>query len=212
MENAQFQQQKEARMFDRRISHTGFLGALTAIVLAFSLSLVAAPLPAEEELPLNFTAVATNMGAVGPRGRIRLDIRINRWSGDDERAALMAAMKESGTRSLAEALRDQERVGRLREVQGLGWDLQYSRAIPMEGGGQQIILATDRPMAFVEMARSTRTRDYNVTLIQMTLDAEGNGEGQLMAGAEFSWNEEDNQLVIEQFSSEPVRLTSVRQR
>jgi len=195
-----------------RVSRTGSFGALTALVLGFSLSTVAAALPAEEELPLRLTAVAANMGARGPRGQVRLDITIDRWSSAEERAVLMAAMKESGSGSLADALRQQDRAGRLREIQGLGHDLRYARATPLEGGGRQIILATDRPIAFGEMARSTRSRDSNVTLIQMVLDAEGNGSGQLMLGAEFSWDEEKNQLTIENLSSEPVRLNSIRIR
>ncbi len=137
---------------------------------------------------------------------------IERWSSAAERASLIEALKEQGSRSLADALRQQERVGRIREIRGLAYDLAYSRTIATEDGGQQIILATDRPLAGIESARATRSRDYNVTLIHMTLDAEGNGEGQLMLGAVFSWDEEQNQLTIENFSSEPVRLRSVSRR
>ena len=200
-------------MVDSRILRIGFLGTLTILVLGLGLSVVAAPLRAEEEeLPQTFSAVAANMGTRGPRGQVRLDIRIDRWSSDEERAVLVEAMKESGSRSLSDALRQQERVGRLRQLQGLGHDLRYSRVIPTEDGGRQIILASDRPIAFGEAARSTRSLDNNVSLIQMTLDAEGSGEGQLMLGAEFSWDEENNRLTIENFSSEPVRLTSIRLR
>ena len=199
-------------MHHPRISRVGSLGALTVLVLGFAFSMVAAALPAEEELPLRFTAVAANMGARGPRGQVRLDITIDRWSSDEERGALMVAMKESTSRALADALRQQDRVGRLREIQGLGHDLRYARVTPLEGGGRQIILATDRPIAFGEVARSTRSQDSNVTLIQMTLDAEGRGSGQLMLGAEFSWDEAKNQLTIENLSSEPVRLNSIRPR
>ena len=54
--------------------------------------------------------------------------------------------------------------------------------------------------------------DNNVTLIYLTLDAEGKGEGQMMVGAEMVWNEEKNQLTIENLSSEPVRLNSISRR
>ncbi len=199
-------------MYDPGISRIGSVGTLTALVLGLFLSMGASPVTAEEELPLRLTAVAANMGAVGPRGQIRLDINIDRWSSAEERAVLMAALKESGSRSLADALRQQDRVGRLREIQGLGHDLRYARVTPLEGGGRQIILATDRPIAFGEVARSRRSRDSNVTLVQMTLDAEGNGTGQMMVGAEFSWDEQKNQLTIENFSSEPVCLNSIRIR
>ena len=49
-------------------------------------------------------------------------------------------------------------------------------------------------------------------LLILEVDAEGRGEGQLMLGADFQWDEEKNQVVITNFASEPVRLTSVRLR
>ena len=124
----------------------------------------------------------------------------------------MEALKQSGERSLPDALFQQERVGTIRESQGLGENLRYSRRITSEEGQQQIVLATDRPLAMVETWRSTRTRRYNVTVVILTLDADGRGEGQIMTGSELTWDDANDQLIIEHFASEPVRLTSVRQR
>mgnify|MGYP001814568845 CR=1 FL=1 len=191
------------------ISRTGSLGVLTALVLGLAFGAVVV---AEEELPINLQAVAANIGARGPRGQTRIDIRVTRWSTAEERASLMEAVKDPASRSLPDALQAQDSVGRLRQIQGLGHELRYSRMIPMEDGGMQIILATDRRIAFVEAARNTRSMDNNVSLIILNLDAEGNGEGQLMAGAEMVWDEEANRLTIEQLSSEPVRLGSIRRR
>jgi hypothetical protein len=81
---------------------------------------------------------------------------------------------------------------------------------PMEGGGYQVIAATDRPIGFAESWRSSRTLDYNVSLIVLEMDSEGKGEGQLMLGAEFRWDQKNNQVVITNFASEPIRLTRVR--
>jgi hypothetical protein len=168
-----------------------------------------------EELPLRFNAVAVNMSNVGPRTQQRLDIVINRLSTDEERAKLMEALKSHsrrGDRELADTLFSKDSVGTIREVQRLAYDLRYARVFPMEGGGMQVIAATDRPLAFAETWRSSRTLDYNVSLLILEVDAEGQGEGQLMLGAEFQWDEEKNQVVITNFASEPVRLTSVRRR
>jgi hypothetical protein len=38
------------------------------------------------------------------------------------------------------------------------------------------------------------------------------GQGQLMLGAEFRWDEAKNQIIIENFSFEPIHLTQVRMR
>lgn len=199
-------------MLNRQLTSIGSVGALTALGLVLVLSLVATPLAAEDdELPLNFDATAINLSNVGPRGSARLQIRVTRWSTDEERAALMEALKQPGERSLPNALFQQEQVGTIRESGQTGEVLRYARRITTEEG-QQIILATDRPLAFVETARSSRSRRYNVTLVVLDLDAESRGEGQIMAGSELSWDDEKNQLVIEHFATQPIRLTTVRQR
>ena len=122
------------------------------------------------------------------------------------------ALKEDARKKLPKELQKQDRVGRIREIQGLGYDLKYSREFPGDDGGRQLVLATDRPMGFAEVSRSARTTRYNVSLILITLDAEGVGEGQLIMGAEFTWDAENEQLTIENYSSEPVRLTKVTVR
>lgn len=202
-------------MFDTRISHLGSVAALAALGLGLVLGLIAAPLTAEDEdLPLRFSANAMNVGNVGPRGAARVDIVINRWSTEEERAELMAALTGQsgrGSRELANTLFRQESVGTIRETQSVANDLRYSRRIVGEEG-QQIILATDRPLGFAEVWRSSRTLDYNVSLVVLELDAEGRGEGVIMLGAEFAWDEENNQIVITHFSTQPIQLTNVRQR
>ena len=181
------------------------------LTLALSLTAFAAPVPAEEaaELPLRFRISAMSTGSRS--GTARLDLSITRWSTEAERTELLEALAEGQSRSLPDGLNSQERVGEVREVGSLGEVLRYSRRIPTENG-EQIILATDRPIAFVESWNRSRTRDYNVTVIHLTLDDEGNGEGTLMLGAELSLDAETGQLTVEHMSNQPVRLTNVRLR
>ena len=196
------------------ISRLRALTTVSALSTALALGFVAAPLPAEEELPLQFDAVAVNMSNVGPRGQARIQIRIDRWSTDEERAKIFEALKNQrrGGRDLADTLFGKEPVGTIREQQSLAYDLRYSRSIPTEGGGKQLILATDRRIAFAEAWRASRTLDYNVSLIVLDVDERGRGEGQLMLGAEFGWNEAENRVEIEHFASQPIRLNNVRLR
>ncbi len=48
-----------------------------------------------------------------------------------------------------------------------------------------------------------------MTLIVLDVDAEGKGEGQLAMGVKMGVNQEKKQLVIENFGTEPIRLTRV---
>ena len=185
-------------------------------VMALLIGIFASPLPAQEkELPLNFDAVAANMSNVGPRGQVRLQIRVDRWSTDEERNTLLEILKtqsgQRGERQLAEGLFGKESVGTIRETGTLAYDLRYARLLPSEAG-RMIVLATDRRIGFAESWNASRTLDYNVTLIVLNLDEEGNGDGQIMLGAQFAWDEANEQLIIENFASQPIRLTRVRMR
>ena len=193
-----------------------FCTSLAVAVLGLMLGLAATPLSAEEEeLPLNFDVVAVNMSNVGPRGQVRLQIRVDRWSTDEERTKLMEALKaqtgRARDRTMADTLFAKESVGSIRESRSLAYDLRYARVIPSEAG-RMIVLATDRRIDFAEAWRSTRTLDYNVSIIVLNLDEEGRGDGQIMLGAQLEWDEANDQLTITNFASEPIRLTRVRSR
>ncbi len=200
-------------MLNMQLSQLRSAATVSALGLALVLGFVAAPLPAEEELPLNFDAIAVNMSNVGPRGQVRLQIRVDRWSTDEERAKLMEALvaQARGGRDLANTLFSKESVGTIRESTSLAYDLRYARSVPIEGG-RQIILATDRRIAFAEAWGASRTMDYNVSLIVLNVDDEGRGDGQIMLGAEFSWNADKNLVEIEHLASQPIRLNNVRLR
>lgn len=188
---------------------------LTALCLGLVFVQGAVPASAEENDEamerMRFRAIALNFGNMGPRGNARLDIVIDSWSTPEVRAELMEAIKGSGPRTLANTLSQQDRVGFIREVSRLSNNLRFAQSIPTETG-ERIILATDRPLGFAEVWRSTRTANYNVTLIQLDLDYQGIGTGSIMLGAQFDWDDEQNQMIIEHFSSEPIRLTSVEMR
>jgi len=48
------------------------------------------------------------------------------------------------------------------------------------------------------------------SLIELRLDENNEGDGTLAIGVKMNYDKEKNTLVLENFSSEPVRLTRVR--
>ena len=60
-----------------------------------------------------------------------------------------------------------------------------------------------------EAMRNPRTMDYTFSLIELRLDENNEGDGTLAIGVEMKYDKEKNTLVLENFSSEPVRLTRV---
>ncbi len=85
-----------------------------------------------------------------------------------------------------------------------------AREIPTSDGGRRIIVATDRPVSFLEATTQPRTMDYPFMLIDIRLDAKGKGQGKLMPLAKVT-ESEDHVVEIENYASEPVRLNEVRE-
>jgi hypothetical protein len=149
-----------------------------------------------------------------------LDINITRWSTEAEREALFGELVEKGQQGLITALRKQQETGWVRITGPTergsmttfpSERFRYARETIKEDGSRRVVLAFDRPISVYEAARRPRWRDYDMTLLVMDLDAEGNGIGQLAIGVQLEFQAETRTLVIENFGTEPVRLTSVRQ-
>jgi hypothetical protein len=157
-----------------------------------------------------FVANAISIATPGPTGAALVEIIVDRWSTDAERDRLINTLVEQGQRELLDALRDLPRAGFIRTPGNLGYDLRYARKEPIEEGGERIVIATDRPISFWEAANRPRTIDYPFTLIEMKLGADGTGEGKISLFTKIIYDKRANQIVLENYQSQPVSLTKVR--
>jgi hypothetical protein len=146
-----------------------------------------------------------------------LTITIERWSTDQERAQLEAIVKEQTdvrrmNAALLTALQGLPRVGRIRESTTLGWDLRYARQANLDEGGRQILIATDRPIPFWEASNQPRSFDYRFTVLDMRLNKEHQGEGKMLTDTRLIVDRRTNNLVLEHYDIQPVRLNQIRRR
>jgi len=181
-----------------------------AVVAGF---LFAGPAQAQEkkEKPrkYRFTAFAVNMGS-GPKAGV-IDITLERLTTAEERDNLIAAFVEGGQDKLLSALQKvKPRVGFIRSPNSLGYDLQYAWRIVNSDGTSRIIIGTDRPVSFVEASRNTRTMDYPFTIIEMRLDAKGEGEGRMAAGTRISRSKDGKTIELENYGISPVALNQIK--
>lgn len=185
---------------------------LAACVVAGSMAVA----PRETALaakPLErLTAFAVDMSNMAGRDRSAIvDIVIERWSTDQERDQLRAALREGGPDGLLRALQKVKDAGYIRSAGSLGYPLRFARQIPRRDGGRRILIGTDRPISFLEARGRPQTIDYPFMLIDIRLGADGKGEGKLMPLAKIT-EDPDHVVEIENYASEPVRLMSVRKR
>lgn len=91
-----------------------------------------------------------------------------------------------------------------------GVDRRRRQQSDLGGGKRRIVLATDRYISFYEARNQPRYRDYDMSLIVVDVDAKG--EGQLAMGVQLTVDTEKKTLVVENFGTEPVRLTKIHKR
>ena len=141
-----------------------------------------------------------------------LDIVITEWTTPEERQALIQTFLEGGSKALYDALEEKSEKGYVRAPGSLAYDMKYAWRWEIDGK-HRIVLAADRPFGFLEMARSSRSTDYNVSLVVLDVDPKtGVGEGSAVGGVEFSIDEKTQRLNIEIPGTQPTRLTKVERR
>jgi hypothetical protein len=166
--------------------------------------------PGTQGPPERFTAFAINMGAPGRAGATNVEIAVNRWSPDADRDRLMTVLLEKGPEKMLGTLQKMPRMGYIRTPNSIGYDLHFTRRAPLPDGGERITLLTDRYISFWEASRQPRSIDYPFTLIEMHLNADGEGEGKMSIATKITADKENGMIVLENYATQPVLLNNVR--
>ena len=123
-------------------------------------------------------------------GAAQLKLTIERWTTDEERATLLAALREGGNDALASAMHKLD-AGHIQVENNLRWPIRVASSWLTEEG-RMVRVATNRPIHFGEYwkKRGTRTTDYPIGVIEFTLPADGSGEGALLAATRIGFDEQ----------------------
>lgn len=177
---------------------------LAAVSMAMGASIVLAETP---EL-LRLRAHATSQGILG---RTRVDLVIERWSTPEEVATFMAILDEKRADQLLPALRSvSRRCGYVRRSGSPDLDVRYARETLLANGGRRIVLATDRPVTEGQGGDPARPGDFEFSLAEIHLGADGKGEGKSIPAARITISKDIGLIGIDNYDSQPVRLNEVR--
>lgn len=152
------------------------------------------------------TAIGTG-GTLGGRS-IGFDFRINRYTTDEEVQKFAELVKEKGTDALRRAL-EKEDVGQISPTGRVGNPIAVARKRQV-GSDTVITIITARNMPFVELYRSGRSTDYPFGFLQVKLDANGKGAGQIMAAAKIRFNKKAGKYEIESYGNQYIKAVNVR--
>jgi hypothetical protein len=157
--------------------------------------------------PERYTASAMNInnGAAG-----NIDITIDRWSSDAQREKLMEVVRTKGPEKLLDALQDMPRMGHFGAPGNLSWDIHFARKAALPDGGERVLLITDRRISFWEETSQPRSIDYPFTVIELRLNRDGEGEGKMSIATKVIVDKDKNMVTLENYETQPVRLTNIR--
>jgi hypothetical protein len=162
---------------------------------------------------------ALNMSNIATGANQTIRINIDRWSSAQQREHLITTFLEKKQDGLLRELEKQPEFGRFNfpgymgpdpnNVMRLGTDIRYAMNFPGEDGGRRIVIITPRVIGFREAANQPRTADYPFTLFEMRFDKSGKGEGRMAYATQITFDKKRNQIELENYSSEPVRLQNL---
>ena len=141
--------------------------------------------------------------ARAPRqSRSKLTIQVDRLMNQTYRQRVTDALKFGGYPNFLKQLRALPVIGAI-DLDGRKVELRYAHEEPRDGGSR-LVLAADAPLFFLGSPAKAKA-GYELTLVELTLDAQASGKG-TMTGAARVKPTPDGGLVVDDFASAPVQL------
>jgi hypothetical protein len=198
-------------MTSRFINRRSAAVLLVILVAPFMLA-AQAPTQTTSTASEAFTGTTVNLN---PGAGQNLRINVLKWASDAERDALLAVLKEKGDSGLGPALEKASTAGFIWDSGPLGYAVRYARKLPLAGGGERIVLVTDRPLgswgqgAWRPSGRAAGT-DYPFTLVELRLNKQGRGEGKMSLGAKVVADPDAGTITLDNYAAAPVLINNVR--
>lgn len=185
-------------------------GAVLALAFIAGNSVAAEAPPAA--LPLKISAVTTNLGKASD---VPIRIDLLRLTSDEDRRALVESVKEKGIDSLQSQLAAKPSLGFLWTDSSVGYLIRYAARSPLPGGGERIVIATDRVLGAYGLqpwqpAPPAEAMAYPLTVMELHLDGKGTGEGTFSLAARIEVDAATSTVGLEQFKTAPRLLKNVK--
>lgn len=159
--------------------------------------------------PKRETIQATAMGRQRASGKtFHVTVNIDSYSTPEDQKVLSDAFSTGGHNALVKTLSKMQSKGRVAITGTLGYQIAYIRSVPT-GNGRRIRLITDRPIHFNEAYVNGRSKDYDLSALEITLNTNPKqSEGALIVAGRFGIDK-NKQISFESYGSGPWRLVNI---
>jgi hypothetical protein len=180
--------------------------AIVGVLLSGGLHGIAQDEPLRELYQAQAMGQGTQMGQT-----FNVTVHIQEYSTPEERQALVDAFTKAGSQGLYNALGKMPAKGRIAITGTLGYDISFARKLPAEEGFKVRVL-TNRPITFGEAWESSRSMDYNLSILELNINKEtGKGTGTLMPASQFKIDKKTGEPTVEAFQN-PWKLVNIEDR
>lgn len=184
------------------------MSKLVVIVVVVFLLLPVAFAQESSGQPERYSGVAMVTGGAKGGKTLSFDFRITRFATDQEAERLAILLKEKGQDALRRELEKLD-AGRINPVMTTGNQISLARK-RKSGPNTIITIVTARDMSFFELNSMSRTKEYPFGFLQVTLNAKGQGTGQIMAAANLRFNKKKGHFELESFGNQYIKVANVR--
>lgn len=141
-----------------------------------------------------------------------LEVRVNRYTPDFDRKTVEEALRLGGYPRFVTTLRNAPEVGQLVLGGGQPYAIRYARE-KVEAGGRTIVVVTDRPVFFLGGGRETSKprAGYEVAIVQIQLDAKGQGKGTIATAARVR-PDGDGGVLLDDYNEQLITLTNITRK
>jgi len=162
--------------------------------------------PASETFHVTATASAT--GAATGDLSVPMTIRIDRYTREHARTAMIDGMKRNGYPGFLQALRDAPIAGSL-QVANQKFTIRWAHSEP-DGEHRTVTIVTDKPVYFVGLGRPNAkpTAGYEVAVVKLNVDQNGTGDGEMAAAARVKPRGTDA-VQVDNYADAPLKLRIV---
>lgn len=176
---------------------TKLVSKLAVVCLLFSLGISTVQAQKRITIQANAKGTSTQSGRM-----LGVKIIIESFSTPEDQQLLIAGFRKDGTEGMRAALEKMKPKGRISPERSVGNDVKYIRELPAQKGQRRFRLVTDRNLSMVELRRGSRSGDYSVGAIELTLTADGkDGSGTMLPACKLMLNKKTNQVEIEAYQN-----------
>jgi hypothetical protein len=165
-----------------------------------------------QDKPKPETIQATAMGQQRAAGKMfHVTVNIESYSTPEDQKVLFDAFTDGGHDALVKALSKMKSRGRVAITGTIGYQIAYIRSVSTDNG-RRIRLITNRPIQFTEAYANGRTKDYDLSALEINLNTDPKeSEGSLIVAGKFGIDK-NKQISFESYGSGPWRLVNIMER